>query len=195
MPLTDHPTSYAPRSIVGFAIVSRDGMLADSAGVMPDALKCEADQRFFAAGLDQVDVVIHGRHSHEHQKHSPLRKRLIVTHQIRALERAGHCDRQLRWNPRGASLETALAALEAPHAALGIVGATDVFGLFLDRYDAFHLTRGPDIQLSGGRPVFPGVPHRAPEDVLAAHGLAPLDTVTLDTAVGLTVTTWWRTLP
>ena len=128
-------------------------------------------------------------------RHSPLRKRLILTHQIRALERAGQCDRQLRWNPRGASLETALAALEAPHAALGIVGATDVFGLFLDRYDAFHLTRGPEIQLSGGRPVFPSGPDRTPEAILAAHGLAPLGTVTLDSTVDLTVTTWRRALP
>ena len=38
-------------------------MLADAAGVMPDALKFEADQRFFERALDRVDVVVHGRHS------------------------------------------------------------------------------------------------------------------------------------
>jgi hypothetical protein len=55
--------------IEGYAIISDDGMLANAAGVMPDSLKFEADQRFFADGLDKVDVVVHGRHSHEQQPH------------------------------------------------------------------------------------------------------------------------------
>ena len=67
----------APR-IEGYAIVSEDGMLANSAGVMPDSLKFKADQAFFERGLDGVDVVVHGRHSHEHQSHSDLRRRLIL---------------------------------------------------------------------------------------------------------------------
>ncbi len=71
-----------PRRIEGYAIVSEDGMLANAAGVMPDALKFEADQRFFERGLDGVDVVVHGRHSHEQQPHSPLRRRLIVTRRV-----------------------------------------------------------------------------------------------------------------
>ena len=60
-------------------------MLANSAGVMPDSLKFKADQEFFERGLDGVDVVVHGRHSHEHQRHSDLRRRLISTHRIAAL--------------------------------------------------------------------------------------------------------------
>ena len=60
-------------------------MLADAAGVMPPALRFEADQRFFERGLDKVDVVVHGRHSHEQQPHSHLRRRLIVTGQVPAL--------------------------------------------------------------------------------------------------------------
>lgn len=74
------------RRIIGFAIISQDGMLADKAGLMPQALKIEADQRFFERGLDAVDVVVHGRNSHEHQTNSPLRRRLIVTARVPALE-------------------------------------------------------------------------------------------------------------
>ena len=65
------------RCVEGFAIVSEDGMLANAAGVMPDALKFEADRHFFERALDDVDVVVHGRHSHEQQPHSHLRRRLI----------------------------------------------------------------------------------------------------------------------
>ncbi len=77
----------APRRIEGFAIVSEDGMLADATGVMPDSLKFEADQRFFENGLDAVDVVVHGRHSHEQQPHSHRRHRLIVTRAVAAVAR------------------------------------------------------------------------------------------------------------
>jgi hypothetical protein len=55
------------RRIEGYAIVSEDGMLANAAGIMPDSLKFAADRRFFESGLDGVDVVVHGRHSHERQ--------------------------------------------------------------------------------------------------------------------------------
>ena len=58
-------------------------MLANAAGVMPDSLKFEADQAFFERGLDSVDVVVHGRHSHENQRHSDLRRRLILTRSFR----------------------------------------------------------------------------------------------------------------
>ena len=40
-------------AIEGFAIVSEDGMLADSSGVMPPSLMFAADQRFFEAGLNE----------------------------------------------------------------------------------------------------------------------------------------------
>src|SRR5882757_7345400 len=76
---------HCPRRIEGYAIVSEDGMLANAAGIMPSSLKFEADRRFFETGLDGVDAVVHGRHSHERQPHSPLRHRLIVTRQIQAI--------------------------------------------------------------------------------------------------------------
>lgn len=74
-----------PRRIEGYAIVSEDGMLANAAGIMPDQLKLDADQLFFERGLDTVDVVVHGRHSHERQRHSDIRRRLILTRQVPAI--------------------------------------------------------------------------------------------------------------
>jgi dihydrofolate reductase len=98
----------------------------------------------------------------------------------------------LFWNPAGASFEQALAALAAPVASVGVIGGTDVFGLFLDRYDVFYLTRAPGVWLPGGRPVFPGVPARTPEDVLASHGLTRGERQVLDPAKGLVVVGWQR---
>jgi dihydrofolate reductase len=184
-----------PREITGYAIVSTDGMIADASGVMPAALKFDADQRFFERGLDRVDVVVHGRHSHEQQPHSSQRRRLILTRRIAALAADPANDKALFWNPAGASFEEALAALGAPDARVGVVGGTDVFGLFLDRYDVFHLTHAPDARLPGGRPVFPGIPVQTPEQILAGHGLVLARRRMLDRARGVALQSWRRGPP
>jgi dihydrofolate reductase len=157
-----------PRRIEGYAIVSEDGMLANDAGIMPDSLKFEADRQFFERALDGVDVVVHGRHSHEQQPRSYLRRRLILTRQIPAIAADPSNEKALLWNPAGTSFEAALVALGTPDGRVGVIGGTDVFGMFLDRYDFFHLSRAPDVRLPGGRPVFPEVPARTPEELLAA---------------------------
>ena len=182
----------SPRRIEGYAIVSEDGMLADAAGIMPESLKFEADLRFFERGLDGVDVVVHGRHSHERQPRSNLRRRLILTRQVPAIAADPTNEKTLFWNPAGASFEQALAALGAPDGSVGIIGGTDVFGMFLDRYDVFHLSRAPDVRLPGGRPVFPEVPTRTPEEVLASHGLHRGQRQVLDPAKGLVIVSWQR---
>lgn len=181
----------APR-ILGYAIVSADGMLADAAGVMPDALKFEADQRFFERGLDAVDVVVHGRHSHEQQPNSPLRRRLMVTGRVAAIAADPSNGKALLWNPAGAPLEQALAAFAAPVESVAVIGGTRVFGLFLDRYDVFYLSRAPGVSLPGGRPVFPEVPARTPEEVLARHGLDRGQRQVLDAEKALAVVGWRR---
>jgi hypothetical protein len=178
--------------IEGFAIVSEDGMLADAAGVMPAALQVPADQRFFEAGLDRADVMVHGPHSQEQHRRSVERRRLIVTGRVEALAPDPDNPRALRWNPAGALLEAAIAALGFQRAAVAVIGATGVFGLFLGRYDAFYLTRGPRIRLPGGRPVFPGVPAQTPEAVLAAHGFEEAERQVLDGAANLAVAGWRR---
>jgi dihydrofolate reductase len=178
--------------IEGYAIVSEDGMLATAARIMPDSLKFEADEHFFRYGLDGVDVVVHGRHSQEQQPGSRLRRRLVLTRRIPAIAAHPSNDRALLWNPAGASLEEALTTLGIPNAIIGVIGGTDVFALFLDSFDVFHLSRAPGVYLPGGRPVFPEVPTRTPEEVLAAHGLEPSPRQTLDAAQGLTMVSWRR---
>jgi dihydrofolate reductase len=181
-----------PRRIEGYAIISADGMLANAAGIMPDSLKFEADQRFFEHGLDGVDVVVHGRHSGEQQPRSHLRRRLILTRQVATIAADPSNAMALFWNPAGASFEQALAALDIQDASVGVIGGTDVFGIFLDRFDLFHLTRVPDVRLPAGRPVFADVPERTPEEVLASHGLEPGERQVLDAANGLTLISWRR---
>jgi hypothetical protein len=181
-----------PRRIEGYAIVSKDGMLANAAGIMPDSLKFEADKRFFERGLDGVEVVIHGRHSHEQQPHSDLRSRLIVTGKVATLAPEPAWPMALCWNPAGATLEEALASLGAPEASIGVVGGTAVFGMFLDLYDVFHLSRAPNVRLPGGRPVFPEVPAQTPEAVLLHHGMQAGERQMLDQALGVSLVSWRR---
>lgn len=167
-------------------------MIANAAGIMPDSLHFEADQHFFERGLDGVDVVVHGRHSHERQACSHLRRRLILTRQVAAIAADPSNEKAFFWNPKGASFEQALALLGPPDGSIAVIGGTDVFAMFLDRYDVFHLSRAPDVRLPGGRPVFPEVPKRTPEDVLASHGLDRDQRRVLDPAKGLAIVSWTR---
>jgi dihydrofolate reductase len=181
-----------PPRIEGYAIVSEDGMLANAAGVMPGSLKFEADRQFFERALDGIDVVVHGRHSHEQQPRSDSRHRLILTRRIPAIAADPSNERALLWNPAGASFEAAMAALGMPDGRVGVIGGTDVFGMFLDRYDFFHLSRAPDVRLPGGRSVFPEVPARTPEEVLASNGLDRGRRQVMDRAAGLVLVSWQR---
>jgi dihydrofolate reductase len=179
--------------IEGFAIVSADGMLADRDGHMPDALKIEADQRFFDTSLDGVALVVHGRHSHEGQANSPKRRRLLLTRRVSAIEADPKNPMARLWNPTGASFVTACAAIGVEEGTVAIIGGTEVFGLFLDvGYDAFHLSRANKVRLPGGRPVFPQVPQQSPEDVLATRGLRPGERRVLDAQADASLVTWTR---
>jgi dihydrofolate reductase len=137
-------------------------------------------------------VVVHGRHSHERQRRSDLRRRLILTRKVVAIADDPLNKKALFWNPAGASLEQAMAVLGAADGSVGVIGGTDVFGLFLDRYDLFHLSRASDVRLQGGRPVFPEVPARTPEEVLVGHGLEAGPRQVLDALKGLTLVSWHR---
>jgi dihydrofolate reductase len=181
-----------PRRIEGYAIVSADGMIADAEGVMPDSLRIDADQRYFARGLEGVDVVAHGRHSREHQPGSHFRRRLILTRRIPGLAPDPSDPSAVLWNPAGASFEEAWTALGVTDGALAIIGGPEVFGMFLPDYDLFHLSRIGNLRLPGGRPVFPAVPACAPEEVLRSHGLKPSAPQVLDAEKGVTVVTWHR---
>ena len=176
--------------VEGFAIVSEDGMVADASGVMPSALVVKADQKFLSDSLDRVDLIVHGRNSHENQAHSPQRRRLIATRQIKTVASAENCSHALFWNPEGLPLEKAAEIMGVRNGTVAILGGTEIYGLFLCRYDLFHLSRLKGLRLPGGRPVFPQVPKCKPENVLASSGLIQGPQRLLDVARGVTMTSW-----
>jgi dihydrofolate reductase len=182
-----------PDRIEGLAIVSADGMIADAQGVQPDELRLEADQRFFHDMLDQATALAHGRHSGEGGTAAARRRRLILTRRIAGVTRDPQSDRIVYWNPAGADLAAAWAALGLSGGLLAVIGGTDVFGHFLDTgYDAFHLSLAARARLPGGRPVFPGIPPQTPQQLLSERGLKPEPAQALDPAAGLSLVTWRR---
>jgi hypothetical protein len=94
--------------IEGYVIASADGMIADANGVMPRSLHHDADKRYFEAGLDHVEAVVHGRHSQEFQPKTLRRRRLILTRSVEALAPHPNNAHALLWNPAGTSFEKAL---------------------------------------------------------------------------------------
>jgi dihydrofolate reductase len=180
-----------PERIEGYAIVSREGMIATSDRVMPPALKIDADQRFFHGALEHAAAVANGRHSNEGGPHAAARPRLVLTRRIPML--AAHPDNPnvVLWNPAGARFEEAWDRLGVD-GVLAVVGGPDVFGEFLAiGYDAFFLSRAP-ASIPNGRPVFPGVPENTPEALLAEHGMVPQAVRVLDQDSHVTVTQWGR---
>jgi hypothetical protein len=179
--------------IEGYVIVSADGMLANAQHVMPDELRFEGDKSFFTAALDRADLIVHGRNSYEDQPNSPNRKRIFVTSKVAAVASDPANPNAVLWNPQGgATFETACDQAGVHAGVVAIIGGPGVFDMFMDRYDTFWLSRAPKVYLPGGEPCFGGVPDRSPEQVLAAHGLKPAETLMLDEAFGVTVTAWRR---
>jgi dihydrofolate reductase len=176
---------------IGYAIVSDDGMLADASGHIPPPLVVKADQDFFTRGLDAAAALVHGRNSAE-QPTSPTRRRLIATRHVQSLEKIGGEPNALYWNPKGASASQALKALGVASGDIAIIGGTDIFGLFLPRYDQFFLTRAEGVSLPGGRPVFPGVPARTPESLLSEAGMSAGNPEILDPERHVSVVEWQR---
>jgi dihydrofolate reductase len=179
--------------IEGYAIVSADGMIAGSDGAMPDTIRNDADQRFLQAEMDRAAVVVHGRHSHEGGPRAVKRKRIVVTRQVASIALDRSHPNAVLWNPAGATLEGAIAALGIGDGPIAVIGGTEVFGLFLPLYDAFHLTRAAHAHIPAGRPLFPMVgPQMTPEDVLARRCLRAGPPRDIDPAAGITLTTWER---
>jgi hypothetical protein len=178
--------------IEGFVIVSANGMLATSDGVMPDSLKFDADQRFFNAALDRVDLIVHGRHSFEDQPNSPKRRRIVLTHAVASLAPDPANPNATLWNPAAASFAQACSAAGVTAGTAAIIGGPAVFAMFLDSYDTFWLSQAPRVHISNGLGAFPGVPAHSPEDILRQAGLRPGETRRLDDQGDVTVTAWER---
>ena len=176
----------------GCVIVSADGMLARTAGAHPPELMVEADQRFFAAKLDDAAIIVHGRNSHEDQPNSPRRKRVIATRKVSDISPEATLPHAVLWNPAGASIEDAAATLGVRSGLVAVIGGTEVFDLFLDRYDLFWLTVAPRVTLPGGIPVFSGVPQATPGEILRRHRLVLSETRVIDPAREVALLKWTR---
>jgi dihydrofolate reductase len=179
--------------VEGYAIVSADGMIADRDGEMPETIRNDADQRFLQSAMDRAAVIVHGRHSHEGGPRAATRKRIIGTRQIAGIAPDQTHPNAVLWNPVGATLEQAMAALDVGGGTIAVIGGTEIFGWFLPLYDAFHLTRAANARIPGGRLLFPQVgPDKTPQDVLARCGLRAGPPRDIDAAAGITLTTWDR---
>ena len=159
---------------------------------MPQSLKIPGDQKFFEAGLDATDMIVHGRNSYEDQPRSPSRKRVFATHSVTAPTGDPDNPNAVLWNPAYAPIEDAAALAGVASGTVAAIGGTSIFDMFLDRYDTFFLSQAPQVKLPGGIPVFSGIPARTPEEILAAHGLQPSARRVIDTVHNATVTEWTR---
>jgi len=176
-----------PFRIEAYAIASADGMIADSSGVQPAALQFEADRRHFESGLERADAIVNGRHSAEPHPDGAKRRRLIVTRRVAGVAPDPDNPKARLWNPAGASLEAACAALGLNSGTIAVIGGPQIYILFLKLgYDCFHLSRAVNVRLPGGLPLFGGDPDAA----LAAAGLKARPTQLLED--GLTLTDWAR---
>jgi dihydrofolate reductase len=182
--------SKRPR-IEGYAIVSREGMIARSDGSFPDELKIPADQTFYQESLDRASAVANGRHSAEGGPRERGRKRIVLSRRVHRIVHHPDNPNAILWNPATAPFDEACQKLGLDGGILAVVGGTDVFGLFLSiGYDAFYLTRA-EASVPRGRPVFPGVGHGVPaEEPLKKHGLVLKETRVLDPASHTVVEQW-----
>jgi dihydrofolate reductase len=183
-------TSKRPR-IEGYAIVSREGMIAKSDGSFPAELKIPADQQFYQESLERASAVANGRHSAEGGPREKARKRILLTRRVQRLIVDPENPNVVQWNPGTASFDEAWHRLGIEDGALAVVGGTGVFALFLSiGYDAFFLSRTL-ASIPRGRPVFPGVGNGvAVEELFKQHGLVLRDTRMLDPVSETVVQEW-----
>jgi dihydrofolate reductase len=178
--------------IEGHAIVSEDGMIADSTGLMPNSLVFPSDKKLYDEALDRATIIANGRLSYEGQANSHRRRRLVLTRKVAGLAPDPDNPNARLWNPVGAPLEAACAALGVEEGLIAVIGGSFVFSLFLGfGYDGFHLSHAPGVRLPGGMPVF--LEQRtmgSPEDVLAAAGMraGPVEPL----GDGVTMVEWTR---
>ena len=173
-------------SIIGHAIVSADGMIADRHHHMPAALRNDVDWRRFQAELDRAAVVVLGRIGHEAHP-NPGRKRLVVTSRVAWLERDPADENTMLWNPTGIGFTRVLAGLGLTEGMIAVTGGTRVFDLFLPRFTQFDLVEVAGVTIPDGMPCFTG---GRPAEVLTEAGLIATQPEPLDPGIDLTV--WTR---
>ena len=124
--------------------------------VMPNSLKFDADQQFLEAALDNVDLLVHGRKSHEGQPNSAARRRLLMTRCIPRSNAIRICRTPGYGIRPGSSLEGACGLFGLSEGVIGVIGGTAAYDLFLDRYAYFHLCRAGKVGCQAARRSFRG---------------------------------------
>lgn len=101
--------NWSQLCVLGYAIISEDGMVANSHGQMPSMVIPE-DQEFLSEQSDRSSIFVHGRNSHENHPTSGQRKRLIVSGSVRSLETCDTYPNAFYWDPAGTSLVGSVGA-------------------------------------------------------------------------------------
>src|SRR5471030_3334606 len=170
--------------IEGYAVISREGMIATTDGRFTEEIKIPADHKFYQDSVDAASAVANGRHSAEGGVGEKVRRRIVLTRRVSQVMDDPDNPKAILWNPGATPFDEAWGRLAIEDGVLAVVGGTDVFGLFLAiGYDVFHLTR-TNASVPRGRPVFPGVStETTAQQVMTRYGLVLRDTRVLDASV------------
>lgn len=171
--------------IVGHAIVSTDGMIADRDHRMPPALRNDKDWARFQAALDRAAIVVVGRLGHEAHR-NPGRRRLVLTGGVAAMAPDPLDPRATLWNPARLGWNEALQQLGLTDGVVAVTGGRLVFDYFLPRFTGFDLVEVAGVTIPEGIPCFSSGP---PVPALTAAGLHVAEVEALDPGVTLSV---WR---
>lgn len=183
-------------SLIGHAIVSADGFIADTDGRMPQALMIEADWLRFQAELDAATLTLLGRLGHEAHPNVKARRRLVATTSVANLTPGapgpGRVD---LFNPEAIALEAVLDRLfpEPASARVGVVGGTRVFDLVLETcgFARFDLVVARAVTLGAGRPCFSAqTDSLGPQAILKRRGYRLHGTEMLDAARDVILEDW-----
>ena len=169
--------------IVGHAVVSADGRIADRNRQMPDVLRNDKDWRRFQAALDRAALVVLGRLGHEAHP-NPGRRRLVVTSRVERLEPVDEL--VTLWNPAGMDFRDVAAELGITNGMVAVTGGQQVFDYFLRRFTRFDLVTVDGALIPDGVPCFST---GWPDEMLAQAGLRVVEREVLDPGVRLEV---WR---
>lgn len=182
--------------IEGYAVISREGMIATVDGRFPEEIKVPADSKFYQESLAAASAIANGRYSSEGGIGEKGRKRIILTRRVDRLTSDPENPNAILWNPATASFDEAWARLGIDGGTLAVSGGTDTFGLFLTiGYDAFYLSK-TDASVPQGRPVFPGAGSTTTaEEEMSRHGLVLKSTRMLDASVNCRVEEWGPSVP
>src|SRR5690348_8758311 len=93
--------------IEGYAVISKEGMIAASDGSFPDVIKIPADHEFYQSSVDRASAVANGAHSAEGGPKENERKRIRLTRKVTRLMIDPKNANVILWNPATASFDEA----------------------------------------------------------------------------------------